>query len=116
MVNEIKKSQIGLKYTDMANMFNAYSDDDDNSIFYTGKTVTFGNIKQLNEKYIDKHKWQDGDTWYKLAYLYYNNSKLWWIICKANDITNPFNTPANETEINIPRESVMQLVLDRILT
>lgn len=114
MIQDIEKSDIDLKYTDMANMFNAYSDDDNNYVFYSGRTIEFGNIDQLNEKYVVKHTWKDGDNWYKLAYLYYSNPKLWWIICKANEITNPFDTPEEESIINIPKQSIVQVVLDKI--
>ena len=115
MVQDIKKSNIGLKFSDMANMFNAYKTDEGDDYFYSGRTIEFGNIDQLNEKFVTKHLWRDGDSWYKLAYAYYGNSKLWWIIAKANEITNPFNIPEEESVINIPKQNIVQVVLDRIV-
>ena len=50
MTQAIEKSKIKLKYTDLANMFSAYLDDNQNTIFYMGSTVSFGNINNLNEK------------------------------------------------------------------
>ena len=114
MVQNIKKKDVGLKNTDMANMFNAYRTDEGDDFFYSGRTIEFGNINQLNEKYVSKHLWKDEDSWYKLAHAYYGNSKLWWVICKANEITNPLNTPENETIINIPKQNILKVVLDRI--
>lgn len=114
MVEDIKKSTIGLKYTDMANMFNAYSTDD-GDFFYSGRTIEFGNISQLNEKFVIKHLWMEGDSWYKLANTYYNEPRLWWIICLANQVTNPLDSVADETVINIPKNNIVQVVLDRIV-
>jgi len=114
MTESIKKSKIDLKRTDMANMFSAYYNEDGDSVFYMGRTVEFGNLTQLNEKYVIKQVWKDEDTWYKLAYQFYSNSKLWWIIAKANEITNPFNEPDIGTLINIPTEAIVDVVLDRI--
>jgi nucleoid-associated protein YgaU len=109
----IDKSSIGLKRSDMANMFNAYKDGDD-TFFYMGRTITFGNIEKLNEKYVIKHLWEDEDTWYRLAHKYYENSKLWWIICRANNIKNPFDEPDVGTTINIPTKAIMQSVVNKI--
>jgi hypothetical protein len=36
-----------------------------------------------------------------IAYNYYNNEDLWWVIAEANDITDPFNVPAS-TVLRIP--------------
>jgi nucleoid-associated protein YgaU len=109
----VDKSTIGLKRTDMANMFNAYNDGS-NTFFYMGRTLTFGNIEKLNEKYVIKHRWEDEDTWYRLAHNYYDNAKLWWIICRANNIKNPFDTVDSGTIINIPNKSIMQSVINKI--
>lgn len=114
-MENIDKSLIGLKRTDMANMFNAYNDGSD-TFFYMGRTLTFGNIDKLNEKYVIKHRWEDDDTWYRLAHKYYENSKMWWIICRANNVKNPFNTPESGTIINIPKKSVAQSAISKIST
>ena len=114
-MESISKDQINLKHTDLANMFNAYYDESGNAVFYFGRTIEFGDISKLNEKYVTKHICRDGDTWYKLAYQYYSDAKLWWIICKANDIKNPLSAIEAETIINIPSEGIVQSVLDNIV-
>ncbi len=114
-MEKIDKSVIGLKRFDMANMFSAFRDGDD-TFFYAGRTLSFGNINKLNEKYIIKHIWKDGDTWYNLAHLYYENSKVWWIICKANNVINPFEFPENDQVINIPSNGVVQRIINKIST
>lgn len=97
----------------MANMFNAYKEGTD-TFFYMGRTVTFGDIEKLNEKYVIKHRWEAEDTWHTLAHRYYENPKLWWIICRANNVKNPFEYPDTNTIINIPTKAVMQSVISKI--
>lgn len=112
-MENVDKSTIGLKQTDMANMFNAYKEGTE-TFFYMGRTLTFGNIEKLNEKYVIKHLWEDEDTWYRLAHKYYENSKLWWIICRANNVKNPLDPPDVGTTINIPVKGIMQSVINKI--
>lgn len=97
----------------MANMFSVYVDGTD-TFFYCGRTLTFGNIENLNKKYITKHTWKDEDTWYKLSNSYYENSKLWWIICRANNVKNPLIFPDVGTIINIPNMSIVNNILNQI--
>lgn len=37
-----------------------------------------------------------------IAYNYYGNPLLWWVIAQANDIYDPFNAPEVNTMIRIP--------------
>lgn len=30
------------------------------------------------------------DTWASISFIFYKTIKLWWVICKFNDIKNPF--------------------------
>jgi len=40
-----------------------------------------------------------------LAYMYYNDSGLWWIISKANSLDPSMTTPKVGTELRIPTET-----------
>lgn len=49
-----------------------------------------------------------------LAYKYYGDTTMWWIIAKANNIGNTFFIPAN-TQIRIPKDiSGLQSDLDEL--
>lgn len=115
-MEQIKKSDIGLKRTDLANMFNAYMDENNNSIFYMGRTLSFGNVNKLNEKFVTRYNWKDEDNWYKVSYMFYSDHKLWWIICRINGITNPFEFPEAGSVIAIPSQGLIDTVLNKILT
>lgn len=114
-MEEINKATLGLKKFDMANMFSAFREGND-YFFYVGRTLTFDNIESLSEKYVTKHVWRDEDTWYKLAHLYYENSKLWWLICRANNVGNPLEFPEVGTIVNVPNKNVMQSVVSQLST
>lgn len=54
-----------------------------------------------------KHIWQANDRLYKLAQVYYNDPKLWWVIAHVNQKpTDAHFTPGDE--IKIPEPSVLQ--------
>tara|TARA_B100000900_G_C20546034_1_gene702582 strand:+ start:1225 stop:1515 length:291 start_codon:yes stop_codon:yes gene_type:complete len=45
-----------------------------------------------------------GDRFDTLAQRYYENSNLWWIIAKANEISNGKISPNPEVKLRIPTE------------
>ena len=45
-----------------------------------------------------------GDRFDTLAQRYYDNSNLWWIIAKANEIGNGKIAPSPEEKLRIPTE------------
>lgn len=42
------------------------------------------------EDYIIYHAVEHEDWWENIAYKYYENEKLWWVVAKTNDVINPF--------------------------
>ena len=62
-------------------------------------TTYYPDIPIRNEdQFIYPHFGQRLDT---LAYTFYGDSTLWWVIAKANGIRGKLNTP-QDTEIRIP--------------
>jgi len=54
------------------------------------------------------HIWTFGDRFYKLAYKYYNNSTVWWIIAFLNQKpTESHCTLGEEITIYLPLRSVL---------
>lgn len=45
------------------------------------------------------HVVKDFDTLSDISYLYYRDSKFWWILADINDIFNPFLLPIGESII-----------------
>jgi hypothetical protein len=57
----------------------------------------------------DNHIWKTGDRFYKLAYEYYGNSELWWIIAWYNQ------TPT-ESHVNLGDTIMVPVNSERVLT
>ena len=51
----------------------------------------------------DSHIWKYGDRYYKLAFKYYNDPKLWWIIAWYNGYP---------TEANVEIGDILEIPLD----
>lgn len=43
-----------------------------------------------DEDYISYYSVDYGDWWDTIAYKYYENENLWWIVAMTNDVINPF--------------------------
>jgi len=66
----------------------------DNSL----ERIEFSYVKNINDK---NHIIKDGDTLDYLAYKYYKDDKLWYIIADTNNIYNPFELSIGD-ELIIP--------------
>lgn len=57
------------------------------NIFETYQIVE--DIKE-DDKYLIYHNVDHDEWWDYIAYKYYDNEQLWWIIAMTNDVLNPF--------------------------
>ena len=55
-----------------------------------------------------------GDTWTNISFKFYNTIGLWWLICKFNNIINPFTEITPGKFIKIPSEQVVKIILSNI--
>lgn len=85
------------------------------SYFNLSKTINFTNIAQIPEKYYTLYKVQYGDTWTNISYRTYGTIKAWWIICKFNNIKNPFLDLIVGKTIKLPTPLLLQQI-NNILT
>tara|TARA_R110000824_G_scaffold106222_1_gene250956 strand:+ start:372 stop:719 length:348 start_codon:yes stop_codon:yes gene_type:complete len=56
------------------------------------------------------HVWTAGDTFQKLAYEYYSDPKLWWIIATLNKTPTPFHLSPGDV-LYIPLSAAVALSL-----
>ena len=113
-MKQIDKKLLNLSNTDLANIFNVYEDDTGNFMFNMRKTVEFENIDNINKNYADQYEIKTGDTWYKISYEYYSTTRLWWLICRANNIKNPLDDLVGGTIISVPKMTIVNSILDDI--
>jgi nucleoid-associated protein YgaU len=74
---------------DFANLFNVV-ELGEKSYFNISKTISFANNDTILPSYYTTYKIKATDSWTGISFQFYNTIKLWWLICKFNNINNPF--------------------------
>lgn len=86
----------------------------ENSYFNMSKTINFSNLQQLPKEYFQYYKIVEGDTWTNISYKFYRNIKLWWLICRFNNIKNPFTQLVINKVIKIPNQQLVNQIINLI--
>lgn len=68
---------------------------------YSSPEFKFPSEQEYNNIQIAKHVWKVGDRYYKLAYEYYGDSAMWWVIAKYNQLPTEAHVEIGD-EILIP--------------
>lgn len=87
-----------------------------NSYFNLAKTINFDNVDQMPDNYYTLYKIQEGDTWTNISYKVYGNIKPWWIICKFNNIKNPFTDLIVGKIIKLPTQDLLRQISELLIT
>ncbi len=103
---EIKK----LDNYDYANLFNVINKGE-KSYFNLCKNIYFDNTQYLTSNDVEFYTIIDDDSWSSISYKFYRTYKLWWLICKFNNITNPFYELTPGKEIKIPSKEMVDSIL-----
>jgi hypothetical protein len=95
-----------------ANLFNVVNKGK-NSYFNLCRSIYF-NIEDIDPSLIELYEIAEGDTWTNISYRYFGTIKLWWLICKFNNIKNPFTELESGKFIKIPSKELMESVINII--
>jgi hypothetical protein len=95
-----------------ANLFNVVNKGE-KSYFNLYKNVTF-DISDLDPELFENYQVMENDSWTNISYKFYGTIKLWWLICKFNNIKNPFTELTPGKILKIPVNELMENVLDVI--
>ena len=111
--NEIPDFDIEkLTAQNLENIFNVYQDDNENYYYNVLKSVSFP--EDLDPLVYTEYVTQPKDTWPLIAWNFYRDVKLWWIICAVNQIANPVGQPKPGTKLKILSNSIVRDVLVQI--
>lgn len=100
--------------TDQANLFQVYSESNGDYYYNLLKNLNFTNLDKMAPAYYITYQVAEGDVWTNIAYKFYNDYTLWWLICKFNAIQDPTSFPVAGTYIKIPTTAVKDLVISQI--
>lgn len=111
--NPIKKE---LTKENLANFFNTYYDTTEKEYIYNlNNTIYIANTNTIAPRYYNNYIIEKKDTWTLISHKHYGNIELWWLICKINNIRNPFiNIPIVGNTIKILTMDAVNTILDSI--
>lgn len=98
---------------DYANLFDVVNKGE-KSYFNLCKNINFKNIDYLNSELFTTYEVLDNDTWPGISYKVYNTIDLWWLICKFNNVRNPFEELTVGKLLKIPSEELVDIILETI--
>lgn len=110
--NDIPNVQYKLPFSNLENVFNVYKDEDDKYFYNMLRTVNIP--EDLDPQYYDVYTIRYGDMWPTLAWKFYQNVNLWWLICATNQIDNATENPKTGDNIKIIKEGYVTEILNSL--
>jgi LysM repeat protein len=110
--NDVPNVSYKLTPQNYENIFNVFQDGDGYYYYNLIKTVNFPT--DLDATTYSEYTTQLNDTWALIAWNFYRNVKMWWIICAANQILNPVIQPAVGTKLKIINTVTARSVLNSL--
>lgn len=104
--------------TDLANTFHVYGEPKlggpTNLTYNVNRTFNVIGTDNISLEIYEKRKVRKGETWTTISYDYYKDDRLWWLVCKMNNIKDPSVQPTENQEILLLRDDYVKQVLDEI--
>lgn len=107
--NDITDIQEKIFFQNYENLFNVYGTSDGDYFYNILRKINIPT--DIDKSYYTDYVSKPGDTWTLIAYNFYSDVKLWWIVCMANDIQNPLLFPEAGTVLKIFTPEVTQNIL-----
>lgn len=92
---------------DFAQLFTISLDDNNNYRYNINRSLYFKNVSVMTPDSYNDYVVQYGDTWTNIAYKLYGSPKLWWIICKVNNVKDATVFPVQGVTLKV-------LTLDKV--
>jgi len=98
--------------TKYENFFNMYRDDAGFNFYNILKNITVLPAKDSSVE--DDYIIRPTDTWIFIAYKYYDNMNLWWLVCEYNQVKNAVEMPPAGTKIRLLRPEFVSVIIDEL--
>jgi len=117
--NEYQNISENILHTDLANIFHVYDEPklgskNSNLTYNINRTFSVIGIENISSELYTEYYTTASDTWTILAWKFYNDDRLWWIICKMNNIIDPTIQPEIGQKLYILNENYVRQILDQI--
>lgn len=111
--NDIKDVAIKLlSAQNLENLFYIFQKDNGQYYYNIIKAVKFP--EELDPFIYTNYETKPKDTWPLIAYKFYKDVRLWWIVCATNRIINPVKLPAPGTIVKILTPDTVRSVLNKL--
>jgi hypothetical protein len=84
------------------------------SYFNLCRGLHFNNVDSIDSGMYQNYTVVENDSWTSISYRFYNTIELWWLICKFNNVKNPFKELEAGTILKIPNDEIKDIVLNTI--
>jgi len=111
--NDVPNVSIEITPQNYENIFNVYEDENGYFFYNLLRVVNFPT--KLDSSVYSEYVTVTNDTWPLLAWKFYKNIKLWWVICSTNQIMNPVLKPTPGTKIKILNGKVVRSILNNLV-
>ncbi len=102
---------LSLSKYDFANLFSIVNNGE-KSYYNICKTLNFIDSSNIPTSLYSVYEFSIGDTWTNLSYKLFGTIRLWWLLCKFNNIENPFEEIIPGTPIKVPGDQIQTEILD----
>lgn len=96
-----------------ANLFDVINKGE-KSYFNLCKNINFKNLDYLSTELFTIYEVKENDTWTGISYKIYNTIDLWWLICKFNEVKNPFDELTVGRILRIPSDELVEIIINAI--
>ena len=105
-----------LKMTDLANIFHVFEDQktlgEGFLSFDINRTLALEGVENMSRGVFREYKVVTEDTWALISYKFYGTTRLWWLVCKVNGISNPLVDPEEGSLIKVISKEHAQTILE----
>jgi hypothetical protein len=101
-----------LSYTRFEKFLNVYQDEEGFLFYNLLRTINIipADDSSIEDEYTIKPK----DTWIYIAYKYYDNINLWWLVCEYNQIKNPTKPPVAGSKIKLLKPEFVNSIISEL--
>ena len=106
-----------IRNTDLANIFNVYEDEELGNFqlsYSINRTFNIIGIENVNRKYYNNYVVKEMDTWLSIAYATYGDNRMWWMVCKMNNIHDPTVSPVPGEQLKLLKAGYIDGILNAI--
>lgn len=106
-----------IQTTNLANLFNVYQNKDLGNFSLTyaiNRTFNIVGLENINRKYYNNYIVKNNDTWLSISYDAYGVNRLWWLVCKMNNIKDPTVDPVEGTQLILLKEQFVEDILNAL--